>query len=73
MIRFFDEYSRFYQTTGPLPKPNRFQQRWRMIIDPNGDLFQGARVLDIASHDGRWSFAALKAGAEFVEGVEGRM
>ncbi|MGC2221810.1 MAG: hypothetical protein WA624_05310 [Methylocella sp.] len=72
MIRFFDEYSRFYQTTGTLLKPNRFQQRWRMIIDRNGDLFQGARVLDLASHDGRWSFAALKAGAEFVEGVEGR-
>jgi hypothetical protein len=72
MMRFFDEYSRFYQTTGTLLKPNRFQQRWRMIIDLHRDLFQGARVLDLASHDGRWSFAALKAGAKFVEGVEGR-
>lgn len=29
-------------------------------------------MLDIASHDGRWSFAALQAGAAHVTGVEGR-
>jgi hypothetical protein len=28
--------------------------------------------LDIASHDGRWSFAALKAGASYVVGIEAR-
>ena len=29
-------------------------------------------MLDIASHDGRWSMAALDAGARHVIGVEGR-
>lgn len=42
------------------------------IIDANRDALKGARVLDLASHDGRWSFAALQAGAESVVGVEGR-
>ncbi len=71
-MRFFDQYDRFYQTTATLLKPNRFQQRWRMIVAQNRQLFEGARVLDLASHDGRWAFAALKAGAAYVEGVEGR-
>ncbi len=71
-MRFFDQYRRFYETTGTLLKPNRFQQRWRIIIDENKAVLRGARVLDIASHDGRWSFAVLKAGASYVEGVEAR-
>ncbi len=71
-MRFFDEYDRFYKTTGTLLLPNRFQRRWEMIIARNADAFRGARVLDIASHDGRWTFAALKAGAAYVEGVEAR-
>jgi Methyltransferase domain len=29
-------------------------------------------VLDIASHDGRWSFAALQAGCAHVTGIEAR-
>jgi len=29
-------------------------------------------VLDLASHDGRWSFAAGKAGASYVLGIEAR-
>ena len=42
------------------------------MIEANRDILTGARVLDLASHDGRWSFAALKAGAEHVIGVEAR-
>ena len=71
-MRFFDQYPRFYETTRTLLKPNRFQQRWDMIVGRNRALFENARVLDLAAHDGRWSFAALKAGASFVEGVEAR-
>lgn len=71
-MRFFDTYPRFYETTRTLLKPNRFHQRWGMIVDRNRTLFENARVLDLASHDGRWSFAALKAGAAYVEGVEAR-
>ncbi len=71
-MKFFDAYPRFYDTTATRLLPNRLQQRWRMMIDHNADLLAGARVLDIASHDGRWSFAALKAGASYAEGVEAR-
>jgi hypothetical protein len=35
-------------------------------------VFSGARVLDMASHDGRWSFAAIRSGAAHVLGIEGR-
>jgi predicted nicotinamide N-methyase len=43
-----------------------------MLITCNADLIQGARILDLASHDGRWAFAAIKNGARHVTGVEGR-
>lgn len=42
------------------------------MIAANRDILAGARVLDIASHDGRWSFAALQAGAAKVTGIEAR-
>jgi hypothetical protein len=71
-LHFFDEYSRFYETTGTRLKPNRFRQRHKAIIQSNVHLLQDARVLDLASDDGRWAFAALKAGAKCVLGVEAR-
>ncbi|GAA5101657.1 class I SAM-dependent methyltransferase [Haloechinothrix salitolerans] len=46
--------------------------RCEAIIAANTDVLAGARVLDIASHDGRWSFAALHAGAAHVVGIEAR-
>jgi hypothetical protein len=33
---------------------------------------RGARILDIASHDGRWSAACLANGAQHVTGIEAR-
>lgn len=42
------------------------------MIQEYQHVLSGARVLDIASHDGRWSYAALEAGAAHVTGVEGR-
>ena len=71
-MHFFEEYSRFYETTGTRLRPNRFRQRHKAIIEANVNLFKNARVLDLASHDGRWAFAALKAGAKYVCGVEAR-
>ncbi|MEQ1493561.1 MAG: hypothetical protein ABL932_23755, partial [Terricaulis sp.] len=71
-MKFFDSYPRFYETTATRLLPNRLHQRWRHIIDRNKAYLAGARVLDLASHDGRWAFAALKAGAKFVVGVEAR-
>ena len=46
--------------------------RHTAIIETNADRLVGCRVLDIASHDGRWSFAALQAGAAHVVGIEPR-
>ncbi len=72
MPSFFDAYPRFYATTATQRLPNRLKQRWQMIIGENPTLFEGKRVLDLACHDGRWAFAAMKSGAREVVGIEGR-
>jgi ubiquinone/menaquinone biosynthesis C-methylase UbiE len=52
--------------------PWRLDLRHEAIFTMNRPLFEGARVLDIASHDGRWTLAALEAGAAHVTGIEAR-
>ena len=47
-------------------------ERYEALFATNRDIFDGARVLDLASHDGRYSFAALRTGAAHVTGVEVR-
>lgn len=69
---FFDEYPRFYQTSRTTPDRGRLNLRYEAIFAENRDIFAGASVLDIASHDGRWSHAALACGAESVIGIEAR-
>lgn len=69
---FFDAFPRFFVTSETASEPDRLNQRHRALIQPNVDIVRGRRVLDIASHDGRWSFAAHKAGAEYVLGIEAR-
>ena len=69
---FFDQYDRFYSTSQTSPHPHRLNGRHEAVIARNAHLLVGKRVLDIGSHDGRWSFAALKAGAAHVLGVEPR-
>ncbi len=69
---FFDKYSRFFETSDTLPFPNRLNNRYRALVEQHADLLRGASVLDLASHDGRWSFAALQTGAERVVGLEGQ-
>jgi hypothetical protein len=69
---FFDEFPRFYETSEAAPYRGRLNLRYEAIFAENRDIFAGARVLDIASHDGRWSLAALKAGAAEVTGIEAR-
>ena len=49
---------------------DRLNARHRMIIDPFEPQIAGARVLDIACHDGRWSYALAAAGAREVVGLE---
>lgn len=69
---FFDAYPRFYETSVTTPYRDRLNARFDAIFEQNRDVFEGRRVLDIASHDGRWSFAALQCGASHVIGIEGK-
>lgn len=70
--RFFDDYPLFYSTSKTTPYPTRLNARHKMLIQSNIEIIKDRSVLDIASHDGRWSFAAIKAGARSVLGIEGR-
>jgi hypothetical protein len=54
-----------------MPYPNRLNNRYKALIERNAGILRRASVLDLASHDGRWSFAALKNGARRVVGLEG--
>jgi predicted nicotinamide N-methyase len=69
---FFDEFPRFYTTSETSAYRDRLNLRYEAIFGENRDVFSGARVIDLASHDGRWSLAALKAGAAEVIGIEAR-
>lgn len=69
---FFDDHPEFLETSSTSANVQRLNLRHTAIIDENREVLRGARVLDIASHDGRWSFAALQAGASSVTGIEGR-
>jgi SAM-dependent methyltransferase len=50
----------------------RHNARYRTFFLPNIEQIEGARVLDLGSYDGRWSFAALEHGAASVVGIERR-
>lgn len=65
---FFNEYPSF----APGATKDRLNKRYEAIINNNKKCFPNSKVLDIASHDGRWSFAATKNGAKHVLGIEGR-
>jgi hypothetical protein len=51
---------------------SRLNLRHQHIIAPLKAEIAGARVLDLGSHDGRWPYAIAAAGAESVQGIEGR-
>jgi len=40
------------------------------LIDSNKKIIKDSPILDLASYDGRWSFAAIKNGAKRVLGIE---
>jgi hypothetical protein len=69
---FFDGFPRFYETSHTTAFRDRLNLRYDAIFAENRAIFEGARVLDIASHDGRWSLAALETGAKSVVGIEGK-
>ena len=67
---FFNDYPRFTETSATASNKRRLALRHEALFGSNAEVFTGARVLDIASHDGRWSMAALQAGAAHVTGIE---
>lgn len=69
---FTDQYPRFLSTSSVAANAHRLNLRHEAIFRENRSLFDGKRVLDIASHDGRWTLAAIDAGASHVVGVEAR-
>ncbi len=69
---FFDQYPRFYSSSVVGATPERLNERYRALISSNEQLIREKTILDLAAHDGRWSFAALKAGARHVTGIEVR-
>jgi ubiquinone/menaquinone biosynthesis C-methylase UbiE len=70
LVPFFDDFARFVDTSLTGHDVERLNARYTALIHANRDVIKGARVLDIASHDGRFAFAALRAGADRVVGVE---
>jgi len=50
----------------------RMNKRHALLIEPFADMIDGARALDIAAHDGRWSYALAGTGAREVVGIEAR-
>ena len=67
---FFDRYDRFLDTSETGPWLERLNARYMALIHANRDLIRDATVLDLGSHDGRFSFAALYNGAAHVIGLE---
>lgn len=51
---------------------NRLRERHKRIIVANLDAIQNKKVIDIAANNGRWTYAALAAGATSVLSIEGR-
>src|SRR5438067_448859 len=69
---FFTSYPNFLKTSEQGAHLDRLNARHVALIATNKAHIEGKRVLDLASHDGRWSFAALQAGASYVHGIEAR-
>jgi Methyltransferase domain len=67
---FFDAFPRFVETSETGPWLDRLNARYVALVHENRGRIAGARVLDLASHDGRFTFAALQAGAAHVVGIE---
>jgi trehalose 2-sulfotransferase len=75
----FDHFDRLKRSVVEAKSPKsaylvgvRLRHRYKAIVMQNRDLFRDARVLDVQSGDGRWSFAAIDAGARHVVGIESR-
>jgi len=72
--KFSVEYENtpFLGTSKTAAHPNRLNWRCEILLTRNQVAIRGKRILDLASHDGRFSYACLELGASHVAGVEGR-
>jgi hypothetical protein len=70
MVGFFD----FLSGISPYRPVDvrRLNLRHRFLIQPFETEIGRSRVLDLATHDGRWAYAFAAAGAESVAGYEAR-
>jgi len=62
----------FLETSKTAAHPNRLNWRCEILLTRNREAITGRKILDLASHDGRFSYACLELGASHVTGVEGR-
>lgn len=51
---------------------DRLNERHKRIIDANIDAIADKTIIDLAASNGRWSYAAIRAGAKNVLSIEGR-
>src|SRR4051794_3397049 len=73
--QFFEHFARFVETSETDRDPEgrelaRLNARYIALVHSNRGVLAGAHVLDLASHDGRFSFAALRNGAARVVLIE---
>lgn len=68
MKNFFEEYYDFTTSSVVGNSVNRLVYRHNLFMDSIS--FKDKTVLDLGSHDGRWSFAAAEKGAKSVTSVE---
>jgi 16S rRNA G966 N2-methylase RsmD len=70
---FFREYDAFLSRQERVSADlTRLDARYHAIIEHGRAAIEGARILDIGSHNGRWALAALCSGAAHVVGIEAR-
>jgi 2-polyprenyl-3-methyl-5-hydroxy-6-metoxy-1,4-benzoquinol methylase len=69
-VRF--ENTPFLTTSKTASHPNRLNWRCELLLTRNREAIENKRILDLASHDGRFSYACLALGASHVTGVEAR-
>ena len=62
----------FLKTSRVKKDGNRLNYRCEMLLSRNSHAICNKRVLDLASHDGLFTYACLKLGAQYVVGVEPR-
>lgn len=72
MAGFFDFVTGLAHYDGLNQPVARLNRRHQFVIGGFAGAINGARVLDLASHDGRWCYAFAGAGAASVLGIEAR-